>query len=195
MPQKKNPDVAELARGRTGRVIGDLVALLTMLKGLPLAYNRDLQEDKPATFDALDTAAETVAVLTELIAVVRFNVDAMAVAASDPALLATDVAEYLVQRGVPFREAHTIVGALVRQTAQQGRSIAELSIAEWRTASDAFDDGVLAVLTREHALQRRDLPGGPGPKAVARQLEEAAAGVQRTRARIAALSVPSRDVE
>jgi argininosuccinate lyase len=188
MPQKKNPDVAELARGRTGRVIGDLVALLTMLKGLPLAYNRDLQEDKPATFDALDTAAETVTILTELVSVVRFNVDAMSAAAADPGLLATDVAEYLVLRGVPFREAHTIVGALVRQTAQDGRAINDLSIDEWRAASDAFDEGVLDVFDRKHALRRRDLPGGPGPHSVARQLARGAERIERTRARVAELS-------
>ena len=187
MPQKKNPDVAELARGRTGRVVGDLVALLTMLKGLPLAYNRDLQEDKPALFDALDTAAATVEALTDVIAVVRFNVDAMHAAASDPGLLATDVAEYLVRRGVPFREAHTIVGTVVRQTLQQGRSINDLSVDEWRVASDAFDQDVLEVFDLERALQRRELPGGPGPASVTRQLEQGVAQVERTRALVAGL--------
>ena len=115
MPQKKNPDVLELARGRTGRVTGDLVNLLTVLKGLPLAYNRDLQEDKQPLFDALDTSLRTLEVLTDTVGVLRFDVDAMRRAAEDPMLLATDVAEYLVVKGLPFREAHAAVGAAVRR--------------------------------------------------------------------------------
>ena len=128
MPQKKNPDIAELARGRSGRVIGDLVALLTMLKGLPLTYNRDLQEDKEPLFDAVDSAGATLRMLTELVTVVEFDVAAMRRAASDPALQATDVAEHLVANGVPFRDAHTIVGELVARTLAAGRTLADLDL-------------------------------------------------------------------
>ena len=181
MPQKKNADVAELARGRSGRVLGDLVALLTMLKGLPLTYNRDLQEDKEPLFDAVDSTAATLRMLTEVIAVVHFDVDAMRRAAGDPALQATDVAEHLVANGVPFREAHTIVGALVARTLADGRTLADLSFDEWRAASDRFEPGVVALFDPDAALRRRDVPGGPGPRSVARQLTRGRSLVARTR--------------
>ncbi len=181
MPQKKNADVAELARGRSGRVIGDVVALLTVLKGLPLTYNRDLQEDKEPLFDAVDTTTATLRMLTEVIAVVRFHVDVMRRAASDPALQATDAAEHLVARGVPFREAHTIVGALVAKTLEQGRTLADLDVGEWRTASDRFDASVVDLFDPDAALRRRDHPGGPGPRSVARQLTRGRALVARAR--------------
>ena len=181
MPQKKNADVAELARGRSGRVLGDLVALLTMLKGLPLTYNRDLQEDKEPLFDAVDSTAATLRMLTEVMAVVHFDVDAMRRAAADPALQATDVAEHLVANGVPFREAHTIVGALVARTLAEGRTLADLSLDEWRAASDRFEPGVTALFDPDAALRRRDVPGGPGPRSVARQLTRGRSLVARTR--------------
>ena len=146
MPQKKNADIAELARGRSGRVIGDVVALLTTLKGLPLTYNRDLQEDKEPLFDAVDTTAATVRMLTELITVVHFDVDAMRAAASDPSLQATDVAEHLVANGVPFREAHTIVGAIVARTVAGGRTLADLSLEEWQAASKDFGRDVARLV-------------------------------------------------
>jgi argininosuccinate lyase len=181
MPQKKNPDVAELARGRSGRVIGDLVALLTMLKGLPLTYNRDLQEDKEPLFDAVDSAAATLRMLTELVAVVEFDVAAMRRAASDPALQATDVAEHLVANGVPFREAHTIVGELVARTLAAGRTLADLDTDEWHAASDRFTPNVGRLFDPDAALRRRDVPGGPGPQSVARQLSRGRSLVARTR--------------
>jgi len=181
MPQKKNADVAELARGRSGRVIGDAVALLTMLKGLPLTYNRDLQEDKEPLFDAVDTTAATVRMLTELMTVVQFDIDAMRRAASDPALQATDVAEHLVANGVPFREAHGIVGAVVARTIATGRTLADVDLDEWRAASDRFDPSVLELFDPDSALRRRDVPGGPGPRSVTRQLTRARALIARTR--------------
>jgi argininosuccinate lyase len=181
MPQKKNADVAELARGRSGRVIGDVVALLTILKGLPLTYNRDLQEDKEPLFDAVDTAAATLRMLTEVITVVHFDVDAMRRAAADPALQATDIAEHLVANGVPFREAHTIVGAVVAQTLTARRTLADLSFDEWRAASAHFDQSVVTLFDPEAALRRRDVPGGPGPKSVSRQLTRARQLVAWTR--------------
>jgi len=181
MPQKKNADVAELARGRTGRVVGDLVALLTMLKGLPLTYNRDLQEDKEPLFDAVDSTAATLRMLTELIAVVHFEDAAMRRAASDPALQATDVAEHLVANGVPFREAHTIVGELVAQTIATGRTLADLDLDEWRAASDRFTPNVVRLFDPDAALRRRDVPGGPGPLSITRQLSRGRSLVARTR--------------
>ena len=181
MPQKKNADVAELARGRSGRVIGDVVALLTVLKGLPLTYNRDLQEDKEPLFDAVDTTASTLRMLTEVVTVVRFDAGAMRRAASDPALQATDAAEHLVANGVPFREAHTIVGALVAETLAAGRTLADLDLGEWRAASEHFDPSVVDLFDPDAALRRRDVAGGPGPKSVTRQLTRGRALVARTR--------------
>jgi argininosuccinate lyase len=188
MPQKKNPDVLELARGRVGRVTGDLVALLTVLKGLPLAYNRDLQEDKEPLFDAVDTSLATLTILADVVARLRFDVAAMRRAASDPMLLATDVAEHLVVRGMPFREAHTLVGAAVRDCVAQSRSLADLRLEEWRELSGLFDEQVLALFDVDQALRRRELPGGPGPRSVARALTRAASGVARTRKLAAALA-------
>jgi argininosuccinate lyase len=181
MPQKKNADVAELARGRSGRVIGDLVALLTVLKGLPLTYNRDLQEDKEPLFDAVDSTATTLRMLTEVITVVRFEAEVMRAAAADPALQATDVAEHLVANGVPFREAHTIVGALVAQTVAAGRTLADLDLGEWQAASDRFTPTVTRLFDPDAALRRRDVPGGPGPRSVSRQLTRGRSLVARTR--------------
>ncbi len=181
MPQKKNADVAELARGRSGRVIGDLVALLTVLKGLPLTYNRDLQEDKEPLFDAVDSTAATLRMLTEVIAVVDFDLDVMRRAAADPGLQATDVAEHLVANGVPFREAHSIVGALVARTLSAGRTLADLDMDEWRMASDRFDPSVVDLFDPDAALRRRDVPGGPGPRSVTRQLSRGRSLVARTR--------------
>jgi argininosuccinate lyase len=189
MPQKKNPDVAELARGRSARVIGDLVTLLTLLKGLPLTYNRDLQEDKPPLFDAVDTSMATLRVLTGLISSVRFNSDAMMAAAADPSLMATDVAEYLVQRGVPFREAHTIVGRAVAQT-ESGRTLADLTAREWKAMSEHFDRDVLSLFDVRASLRRREGPGGPGPRSVARQLTRAGKLVAETRRHVAARQGP-----
>ncbi|HEY7926491.1 MAG: argininosuccinate lyase [Candidatus Dormibacteria bacterium] len=181
MPQKKNPDVLELVRGRAARTIGNLTALLTLIKGLPLAYNRDLQEDKTALFDAVDTTLATIAVVTDVVRVLRFNPDALRAAASDPALLATDVAEYLVVRGMTFRAAHQLVGAAVRRAAEASRTLADISLAEWREMTDLADDDIVELFAVDSALQRREIPGGPGPRMVSRQLVRAAALVARTR--------------
>jgi argininosuccinate lyase len=181
MPQKKNPDVLELIRGRTGRVTGALVSLLTTLKGLPLAYNRDLQEDKEAIFDAVDTAQAAVVMLTDVVKVVRYDVEAMAAAASDPLLMATDVAEWLVVRGVPFREAHRLVGRAVRVAQRAGRTLAELSVADWASIDPRIGPEVVELFDTERSLRRREVPGGPGPRMVSRQLVRAAAMVAKTR--------------
>ncbi|MGA8014888.1 MAG: argininosuccinate lyase [Candidatus Dormiibacterota bacterium] len=190
MPQKKNADVCELARARTGRTTGDLVALLTVLKGLPLAYDRDLQEDKEPLFDAVDTALQTLGILAEVVVKMRFDVAAMRRAASDPMLLATDVAEYLVLRGMPFREAHLLIGAAVRRCVAERRTLADLSLEEWRRISELFDDGVLGLFDVDAALRRRELPGGPGPRSVGRALTRATAMVAGTRRAAARSGVP-----
>jgi argininosuccinate lyase len=181
MPQKKNPDVLELARGRTGRTTGDLVALLTTLKGLPLAYNRDLQEDKQPLFDAVDVAMQTVAVVTDVVKVLRFDTEAMRQAAADPSLMATDVADYLVVKGMPFREAHRTVGRVVRDLQKQHRAFTDMDLDDWRQHSELFDDDVLELFDVERSLRRKEVPGGPGPKMVSRQLVRAATMVARTR--------------
>jgi len=180
MPQKKNPDVAELARGRTARVIGDVTTLLTLIKGLPLSYNRDLQEDKRPLFDAVDTAATTLDVLADVVAVLRFDTDALRRAASDPELMATDAAELLVRQGVPFREAHEIVGALVRETLGDGRTLADLTLEEWREASPRFTPEVLELFDIDAAVARRRTACGPAPDLVVVQIAAALERVQRT---------------
>ena len=181
MPQKKNPDVLELVRGRSARTIADLSAALILLKGLPLAYNRDLQEDKTALFDAVDTTMASLAALTEIVRVLRFKQREMRAAASDPGLLATDVAEYLVVRGMPFRAAHQLVGAAVRRTLDEGRTLRDISAAEWREMTDLAQDDIVDLFDIDTALPRRELPGAPGPRMVSRQLVRAATLVAKTR--------------
>jgi len=170
MPQKKNPDVAELIRGKTGRVFGNLMALLTILKGLPLAYNRDLQEDKPPLFDTVDTVKGCLAVLTALVPRLTVNAERMREAATDGFLLATDVADYLVTKGVPFREAHRLVGRAVRRCIDTGRRLEDLTDKEWREVSEHFEPDLQDWLTIEAALARRSAGGGTAPVNVARRL-------------------------
>jgi argininosuccinate lyase len=171
MPQKKNPDLAELIRGKTGRVIGDLMAMLTTLKGLPLAYNSDLQEDKERVFDALDTIKPALDLMAKLWTALRFDRAAMRRAAGGFAL-ATDLAEYLVARGVPFREAHEIIGALVRETADSGRTLEELSLAQLRRYSHAFAADALSLLDADQSVARRTVTGGPAPRTIQKRIKE-----------------------
>jgi argininosuccinate lyase len=147
MPQKKNPDVPELIRGKTGRVYGQLVNLLVMLKGLPLSYNRDLQEDKPALFDALDTVMDSIRILTELMRRVKVNRDALKRAVQGGGLLATELADYLVAKGVPFREAHGITGRIVRTALEQKRELTDFSLEELRVFSERIEKGIFDRLT------------------------------------------------
>jgi argininosuccinate lyase len=170
MPQKKNPDVAELTRGKTGRVIGDLVALLTTLKGLPMTYNRDLQEDKEPLFDALDTVQSALGVFTVMLATIEVNAATCATAVADPLLLATDLADYLVNRGVPFRQAHEIVGRAVALSAQRGAPLPQLPLADFRALSEAFGDDLYAVFDLEKAMAARRAIGAPSPDKVAAQI-------------------------
>ena len=181
LPQKKNPDIAELTRGKTGRLIGNLTGLLAMLKGLPLAYNRDLQEDKEPLFDSLDTVSLALAAMTGLLASSTFALEAMAEAADSPTSAATDLAEHLVSTGLPFRDAHAIVGALVRRSLEEGIALRELVI-----ASPELGEGAAFLLDRGVAVRRRTTPGGAGPIVVAPQLSAFAELVDATRARLGA---------
>ncbi|MCS7090161.1 MAG: argininosuccinate lyase [Verrucomicrobiota bacterium] len=171
MPQKKNPDVAELVRGKSSRVIGNLTALLVLLKGLPLTYNRDLQEDKERLFDTADTVRACTRILAEMLGQVQFRRERCAAAVADPTLLATDLAEALVLRGVPFRQAHHLVGAAVERAERLGCPLPQLPLEEWRNIYPDFDPSLLEVFNLDRAMQRRTLPGSPGPKAVARELQ------------------------
>jgi argininosuccinate lyase len=168
LPQKKNPDIAELARGKAGRLIGHLAGFLATLKGLPLAYNRDLQEDKEPLFDALDTCSRSLLALSGLLASAEFVEARMTVAADDPMSAATDLAEHLVEGGMPFREAHAVVGRLVRQAVERGVPLDELVSNDPRLGPDC-----LSLLEPGSAVRRRTTPGGGGPVPVARQLDAA----------------------
>ncbi len=160
MPQKKNSDMAELIRGKTGRVYGDLMALLTTLKGLPLAYNKDMQEDKESVFDALDTVKMCLAVLTPMLATMRVKPENMRKAASGGFINATDLADYLVGRGMPFRSAYKIAGALVAYCIANGTVLEALPLDTYRTYSDLFDEGVYAAIDLEACVNRRISEGG-----------------------------------
>ncbi|MFA5189086.1 MAG: argininosuccinate lyase [Verrucomicrobiia bacterium] len=171
MPQKKNPDIAELARGKTGRVYGNLVALLTLLKGLPMTYNRDLQEDKERLFDTAGTLHSTLGVLADMLLNTHAVRERCESAADDPALLATDLADYLVKKGVAFRQAHHIVGALVAQAEKQGRLLSALPMETFRALSPKFDPDVRQVFDVRRALIARTVTGAPSPANVQRQLK------------------------
>ena len=171
MPQKKNPDVPELIRGKTGRVYGHLFALLTTLKGLPLSYNRDLQEDKEALFDALDTVTAALQVLTELIKGLTVHRAALARAAGSGYLLATELADYLVAKGVPFREAHHTTGRLVRACLESRKGLHDLTLTDLRMFSEHFEKDALDVLTVEGAIERKGQVGGTARKQVEARLK------------------------
>jgi len=170
MPQKKNPDIAELARGKSGRVIGNLVALLTLLKGLPMTYNRDLQEDKERVFDTADTVRATTQLMAAMLRNMKVNRAACAAAAGDPVLLATDLADYLVRKGMPFRQAHHAVGAVVALAEKIGKPLNRLKFAELQSADKTFGRDALGVFDLKRAMAKRNLTGAPGTKEVAKQL-------------------------
>mgnify|MGYP001331338971 FL=1 len=173
MPQKKNPDVAELIRGKTGRVYGNLVRVLTVLKGLPMTYNRDLQEDKEPLFDTVDTVKMSLRVLTGMAGNLSFNRQRMLEEAAKGFSTATDVAEYLVTKGVPFREAHGIVGRLVAYCIARGKGLGEISLREFRKFYTGFDEGVYAVIPVQKAVNARKTQGGTAKKEVLRQIDRA----------------------
>ena len=172
MPQKRNPDVAELARGRAGRVYGNLMAILTTLKGLPLAYNRDLQEDKQPLFDTVDTLLPTLETFAALLLALRVDSERMEDAARNSYTLATDLADYLVRKGMPFREAHQTVAELVRYAEGDRKPLSGLSLEEYRGFSPLFDHDVLALDVRA-SIAARDVPGGTAPSRVAEALRTA----------------------
>jgi argininosuccinate lyase len=173
MPQKKNPDVPELVRGKAGRVIGDLVALLTIVKGLPLTYNRDLQEDKAPLFDAADTLRDSLSVMAGAIATLSVRREAMRAAAEDPMLLATDLAEALVREGVPFREAHEAVGRVVAHCVATGADLRALTRAQLHSFHPRFPAAAGELLALERALEERAMTGATARSRVVEALDDA----------------------
>ena len=172
MPQKKNPDVAELARGKTGRVYGHLLSLLTTMKGLPLAYNRDLQEDKEALFDAVDTLLPSLEVFSGMIAAMQFKPQNMERSLKNGYILATDLADYLVKRGQSFREAHGTVGRLVSYAIDRNKTLGQLSLEEYRGFSPLFEPDVYDINVAS-SINSRNVPGGTAPEQVAYQIKRA----------------------
>ena len=172
MPQKKNPDIAELVRGKTGRVYGDLMTLLTVMKSLPLAYNKDMQEDKEPVFDACDTVQKCLPVFTAMIETMRLLPKNMYRAAGEGFINATDCADYLTKKGVPFRDAYTAVGKLVKTCIASGKTLETLSLEEYKQASDAFEADIFEAISLENCVALRRVPGGPAPECVEAQIED-----------------------
>ena len=166
MPQKKNPDIAELVRGKTGRVYGALVSILTTMKGLPLAYNKDMQEDKEVSFDAIDTVKDCILLFTGMIKTMKFKKDNMAKSAVNGFTNATDAADYLVKKGVPFRDAHGIIGKLVLLCIEKNCSIDELSLDELKGISDKFDEDIYDEISLKTCVEKRLTIGAPGSMAM-----------------------------
>ena len=177
MPQKKNPDITELVRGKTGRVYGDLMTLLTAMKALPLAYNKDMQEDKEAVFDALDTAQLSLEVLAPMLRTATFHPDNMKKAALGGFINATDVADYMTKKGVPFRDAYCVTGQLVNRCIELGTTLDALPLAEYCAFSPVFDEDVYAAIDLLTCVRQRSIPGGPAPETVAKQIEDVRAQI------------------
>lgn len=173
MPQKKNPDVAELIRGKTGRVYGDLMALLTVMKGLPLAYNKDMQEDKECFFDARDTLVKGLTVFTAMLRTITFRTDAMREGASGGFTNATDCADYLVKHGVPFRDAHRVVGELVAHCLSEKKALLDLSLEDLQRFHPAFDSDIFTEMRMESCVEKRCIPGAPAPDMVQQAIDAA----------------------
>jgi argininosuccinate lyase len=170
MPQKKNPDVAELTRGKTGRVYGNLMSLLTLMKGLPMTYNRDMQEDKEAIFDSLDTVKAALGVFAPMMREAVLDEERCAETVVDPNLLATDLADYLVNRGLPFRKAHEVVGRAVARCTELHCGLNELSVAEYQALSPLFEVTVHQILEVPRSMAARKAIGAPSPENVAAEL-------------------------
>ncbi len=171
MPQKKNPDVPELLRGKTGRTYGNLIGLLTVLKGLPLAYNKDLQEDKEGMFDTVETLEGSLLLLAPMIETMTVNKDIMRKAINNDFSNATDIADYLVRKGLPFREAHEVIGKIVLYAIQQGKFLLDMSFAEYQEFSSLFEEDIYEVLSPEHVVAVRNSFGGTAPEQVLKQIE------------------------
>jgi argininosuccinate lyase len=176
MPQKKNPDVPELVRGKTGRVYGNLMALLTVMKSLPLAYNKDMQEDKEPLFDTIDTVKGSLKIFADMIREMRVNAETMKTAAAKGFSTATDVADYLVRKGMPFRDAHEVVGKAVRYCIDRGKDMPELTIEEWRAFSNKIEEDIAAAITLEASVNARRSTGGTALERVKEEIERAKAG-------------------
>ena len=170
MPQKKNPDIAELVRGKTGRVYGALVSLLTTMKGIPLAYNKDMQEDKEFTFDAIDTVKGCIALFNGMISTMAFNKDNMEKSAKNGFTNATDAADYLVNNGVPFRDAHGIVGRLVLHCIDKGISLDEMSLEEYQEISPVFKEDIYEAISMKNCVEKRNTIGAPGAEVMTKVL-------------------------
>ncbi len=166
MPQKKNPDIAELVRGKTGRVYGALMSLLTTMKGIPLAYNKDMQEDKELAFDAMDTTKGCIALFTGMLATMKFRKDRMADSAKHGFTNATDVADYLVNHGVPFRDAHGIVGQLVLYCIEKGKALDDLALEEYKAISPVFEEDIYEAVSMKTCVEMRNTIGAPGKEAM-----------------------------
>ncbi len=171
MPQKKNPDICELVRGKTGRVYGDLLSLMTTMKGLPLAYNKDMQEDKEPAFDAIDTAEACISLFSGMLSTITFRKDVMRMSAVRGFTNATDAADYLVVKGVPFRDAHGIIGRLVLYCIDQGKSIDDLKIGELKSFSEAFDEDVYEAISLKTCVEKRLTLGAPGSAVMDKVIE------------------------
>ncbi|MDD6234320.1 MAG: argininosuccinate lyase [Lachnospiraceae bacterium] len=172
MPQKKNPDIAELVRGKTGRVYGALMSILTTMKGLPLAYNKDMQEDKKLTFDAIDTTKGCIALFTGMIDTMTFNKPVMEASAKNGFTNATDAADYLVNHGVPFRDAHGIIGKLVLMCIDKGISLDELPLEDYKSVSPVFENDIYEAISLKTCVEKRLTKGAPGPKAMLDAISE-----------------------
>lgn len=172
MPQKKNPDVAELVRGKTGRVYGDLMALLTVMKGLPLAYNKDMQEDKEQVFDAVDTIQKSLLVVEPMLRTMQVHRDTLALGAKGGFTNATDLADYLAKKGVPFREAHELVGRIVLQCSKKGIGLEDLSLRDYQELSSVFEKDLFTSIGIQHCVRARKIIGGPSPETVAEGIRE-----------------------
>lgn len=171
MPQKKNPDITELIRGKTGRVNGDLITLLTLLKGLPLAYNKDMQEDKPAVFDAVDTTAACLSAITPMMSTLRVHRERMRAAAARGFINATDCADYLAKKGTPFRDAYKVTGGLVAQCIREGLTLETLPLETYQAASTLFNEDIYTAIDLDTCVSQRNSEGGPAPQAVRQQIK------------------------
>lgn len=180
MPQKKNPDVPELVRGKTGRVIGHLVALLTALKALPLTYNKDMQEDKEGVFDTVDTLTGALALTAPMLSSIKVNVEKMRENAQSGFANATDLADYLVKKGLPFREAHEVVGRLVLHCLEQGKTLTDCELVEFKAASPLIEADVYEVLQLERVVDARNIPGGTGRQAILAAIEDKKSKIDET---------------
>lgn len=177
MPQKKNPDVPELVRGKTGRVYGNLMALLTVMKALPLAYNKDMQEDKEPIFDTIDTVKGSLKIFAELVRAMRINAERMRDAAGGGFSTATDVADYLVRKGIPFRDAHEVVGKAVQYCIEIGKDLPELTLAEWQVFSPRIEADIVEAITLEASVNARGATGGTSPLRVCKEIERGKEGI------------------